>query len=166
MAEKRDGTPKLGGKMAIILFGIVLLAFVVESQLTQVHPRATRIERVSDVLYCPKSMSKPISVTASHILFCRPRHLLHPMNPPDLYHSYLVHSAFSLIFPLHLLYLLARTDCTSRTLFNSLRIAISEHLSGPGTPFPRRKFTLLVFALTVGITFPSLLWFAAISLAS
>ncbi|KAF8165417.1 hypothetical protein B0H34DRAFT_689118 [Crassisporium funariophilum] len=83
---------------------------------------------------------------------------------------YLVHSFFAIIFPLHLLYLLATTDYTTVSLVKGLGFAIANHLdpgsSSKNSNFPYYKFIRLVLAMTVAITFPALLWFAAISLAS
>ena len=75
-----------------------------------------------------------------------------------------------IIFPLHLLYLLATTEHTATSLLKGLRLAITNHLV-PDTGFtavklPYYKFFRLVIVLTVGITLPGLLWFAAVSLAS
>ncbi|KAJ7492639.1 hypothetical protein FB451DRAFT_1389002 [Mycena latifolia] len=85
---------------------------------------------------------------------------------------YLVHSAFSIILPFHLLYLTATTKYSAAALCNGLIIALSNHLaphqasrSAPSR-FPRFQFLRLILALTVGITYPGLLWFCAISLAS
>ena len=98
-----------------------------------------------------------------------PKYLDHHSYPT---YSYLVHSSFTLIFPLHLLCLLATTKYTVISLFNGLRTAIINHLctdqrfTTVSLKFPYYKFFRLVFILTVGITIPALLWFAAISLAS
>ncbi|KAF9056140.1 hypothetical protein BJ165DRAFT_1398874 [Panaeolus papilionaceus] len=71
---------------------------------------------------------------------------------------------------MHLLYLLATTDYTTVPLLKGLAIVIANHLD-PGqksvTPrFPYRKFIRLTLIMTLGITCPALLWFAAVSLAS
>jgi hypothetical protein len=79
---------------------------------------------------------------------------------------YLVHSSFSIIFPIHFLYLVATSQYSPRALFNGLSMAITSHLSTQDAEFPYIPFFRLVVALTVGITYPALLWFAAISLAS
>jgi len=83
---------------------------------------------------------------------------------------YLVHSSFTIIFPLHLLYLLATTKYTAISLFKGLRITITNHLLDqrftPTVKFPYYKFFQLAMVLTAGITIPALLWFAAVSLAS
>lgn len=84
--------------------------------------------------------------------------------------SYIVHSTFSLIFPLHLLYLKLTTPYTVSTILKGLSIAITKHLTPNDAPhprrFPRTSFARLVVLMTVGVTYPGLLWFAAISLAS
>ncbi|KAF9015142.1 hypothetical protein BDQ17DRAFT_1385929 [Cyathus striatus] len=80
---------------------------------------------------------------------------------------YLVHSSFSIIFPLHLLYLTVTTKDSVTSLIKCLSIAITQHLAPRGSSeFPYSRFTRLIFALTFGLTCPALLWFAAISLAS
>ncbi|EKM83896.1 hypothetical protein AGABI1DRAFT_51463 [Agaricus bisporus var. burnettii JB137-S8] len=83
---------------------------------------------------------------------------------------YLVHSALAITFPLHLLYLSVTSKHSIAAILRGLRIAISNHLSpdtGSGSKtFPYPRFLWLVLLLTFGITCPSILWFAAISLAS
>jgi len=75
-----------------------------------------------------------------------------------------------IIFPLHLLYLLATTEYTALSLFKGLQIAITNQLlhdkSFTTVKFPYYKFFRLTIIMTSGITFPALLWFAAVSLAS
>ncbi|TEB35071.1 hypothetical protein FA13DRAFT_1438554 [Coprinellus micaceus] len=84
--------------------------------------------------------------------------------------SYVVHSTFSLIFPLHLLYLKLTTPYTVSEILKGLSIAVTKHLTPRDAPrphrFPRFAFVRLVSLLTIGVTYPGLLWFAAISLAS
>ncbi|KAK0465047.1 uncharacterized protein EV420DRAFT_1512565 [Desarmillaria tabescens] len=84
---------------------------------------------------------------------------------------YVVHSSFAIIFPLHLLYLRMTTKHSTKSLVNGLSIAVGDHLSPlafppSSTDFPRFRFVSLILTLTAGITFPGLLWFAAITLAS
>lgn len=71
---------------------------------------------------------------------------------------------------MHFLGLMFFTKASAPGLWDGLSIAISDHLSSPdrsgATKFPRTQFLRLAFALTLGITYPALLWFAAISLAS
>ncbi|KAH6917403.1 hypothetical protein BKA70DRAFT_1418152 [Coprinopsis sp. MPI-PUGE-AT-0042] len=83
---------------------------------------------------------------------------------------YFVHSAFSFIFPLHLLYLKWTTGYSAFQITQGVLIAITKQLSpkssaAPAT-LPKYKLARLLILLTVGITCPGLLWFAAISLAS
>ncbi|KAJ7293558.1 hypothetical protein C8J57DRAFT_1043403 [Mycena rebaudengoi] len=79
---------------------------------------------------------------------------------------YLVHSSFAVIFPLHLLYLTATTKYSAAALCNGVTVALANHLAPQQRAFPRYQFLRLILALTVGLTYPGLLWFAAISLAS
>jgi len=86
-------------------------------------------------------------------------------------HSYIVHSTFSIIFPLHLLYILATTQYTLSALWAGIYTAISTHLlpktaSFNQRDFPTAKLCTLVAFLTTGVTIPALLWFAAVSRAS
>ncbi|KAG2023516.1 hypothetical protein CC2G_001162 [Coprinopsis cinerea AmutBmut pab1-1] len=84
---------------------------------------------------------------------------------------YLVHASFTIIFPLHLAYLTWTSGYPASAILKGLYIAITKHLS-PKTSgsssfkFPRSEFTKLITLLTIGITCPGLLWFAAISLAT
>lgn len=89
--------------------------------------------------------------------------------------SYVAHSSFALVFPLHLLYLVLFTPIPALVYLSGLSAAIKIHLSGRtfdspatmhDTTFPTIKFLLLVSWLTLGVTLPGLIWFAAISLAS
>ncbi|KAF7306909.1 hypothetical protein MIND_00483400 [Mycena indigotica] len=120
----------VSSRWSFLIFGFTLLAFVVESELTQ-HLQTTLEYR------------------------------------QPFFTFYLVHSAFAIIFPLHLLYLQATTKYTINALWNGLILALKNHIT-PGTAhgFPRSRFLLMIGLLTCGISFPGLLWFAAISLAS
>ncbi|KAJ7103551.1 hypothetical protein B0H15DRAFT_812695 [Mycena belliarum] len=85
---------------------------------------------------------------------------------------YLVHSSLAITLPFHLLYLTATTKYSAAALCNGLIIALTNHLApnqdslSTRSGVPRLKFLGLILALTVGITYPGLLWFCAISLAS
>ncbi|KDQ63568.1 hypothetical protein JAAARDRAFT_695624 [Jaapia argillacea MUCL 33604] len=133
----RSTNPHLGGIAAIVLFAITLLSFVIESQLTQY-----------------------VQMTLGY---------RHPF-----FLFYLVHSSFFISFPLHLLYLIVTTRRSPRVFLAGLVTSLQSQLSPSGftesthldTPFPILRFLLLVALLTVGITGPALLWFAAVSLAS
>lgn len=86
---------------------------------------------------------------------------------------YVVHSAFLIIFPLHLLYLALSTRTPPRPFLRGLLLAIRRHLApqsqsllaGQPAQFPTFKFFRLSLGLTLGATAPGLLWFSAISLA-
>ncbi|KAJ2920311.1 hypothetical protein MD484_g242, partial [Candolleomyces efflorescens] len=136
MSTRNDSSlavPHVKGKVAVVVFVFTLLAFVVETQLTQ---------------YVQTNL-----------------HYRHPF-----FLFYLVHSTFSLIFPLHLLYLTITTQYSASSLLKGLSIAITHHLTPRDAPrphkFPRAAFIKLVSLLTIGVTYPGLLWFAAVTLAS
>ncbi|KAF7320356.1 hypothetical protein MKEN_00820400 [Mycena kentingensis (nom. inval.)] len=113
-----------------VLFVIVLLAFVVESELTQYIQTTLKYRQ-------------------------------------PLFIFYIVHSSFAICFPLHLLYLTQTTKYSTSALIRGVLAAITNHLT-PGTTrtFPRARFLWMVLLLTGLITYPGLLWFFAISLAS
>ncbi|PFH54452.1 hypothetical protein AMATHDRAFT_33 [Amanita thiersii Skay4041] len=83
---------------------------------------------------------------------------------------YIVHSSLSIIFPLHLFYLCATTEETASSYLKGLSLAITDRLSPSkttiSTTFPYYAFARQLFFMFSGLTFPGLLWFAAISLAS
>ena len=88
-------------------------------------------------------------------------------------HSYIVHSSFSFTFPLQLLYLVLTTSASLESLLAGLSLAIKiqfaptgqSHLVTLRSPFPYTRFLRLTALLTLGLTLPSLLWFASVSLA-
>ncbi|KAJ6519797.1 hypothetical protein C8R45DRAFT_952755 [Mycena sanguinolenta] len=127
--------PQVGTRRSFAIFACTLLAFVVETQLTQ-------------YLQADLGYRQPFFI------------------------FYLVHSSFSITFPCHLLYLTLTTKYSTSALYNGLTIALANHLtpnrvsrSAP-SKFPRFRFLGLILALTFGITYPALLWFIAITLAS
>ncbi|EIM83461.1 uncharacterized protein STEHIDRAFT_63538 [Stereum hirsutum FP-91666 SS1] len=137
--EDSRATPHLGGVTAILVFAFTLVAFVAESELTG---------------YVQSSLGFRVSFSK--------------------FSNFVAHSSFSIIFPLHLLYLVVWTGHSHRRLLNGLRIAITKHLEPPSrrsgtplsrTPFPTFKFVRLVFLMTLGVTIPALMWFAAVSMA-
>ena len=84
--------------------------------------------------------------------------------------SYLVHSSFLIIFPLHVTYLSLTTGRPVKDYVSDLSLAIKRHLAGnPTEPedakFPWPRFATRVGLMTVGVTLPALLWFCAVSLA-
>lgn len=122
-------TRHIGGKLAFGIFALTLIAFVIETQLTQY-------------------VQTTLGYRQPFFIF------------------YLVHSAFTIIFPIHLLYLITTTKYSATSILEGLRIAISSHLSSSTLRFPYAKFLRLILAMTLGVTVPALLWFAAVSLAS
>ncbi|KII86460.1 hypothetical protein PLICRDRAFT_165023 [Plicaturopsis crispa FD-325 SS-3] len=133
-------TPHLGGKLAVALFVFTLLSFVAESQLTQY-------------------VQTTLDYRQPYLIF------------------YIVHSAFFVLFPLHILYLIVVGKHTSQSLLAGLSIAVSRHLSKTppssaacySSPSVRQALYLslpIILGLTIGLTVPGLMWFAAISLAS
>ncbi|KAF8350087.1 hypothetical protein F5887DRAFT_943715 [Amanita rubescens] len=123
--------PPLGGTLAVVIFALTLIAFVVESQLTQY-------------------VQTTLGYRQPFFIF------------------YLVHSSFTVIFPLHILYLTSRSGYTRSALLKGLSLAITEHLSSSetSTSFPYYSFARVSLLLFFGLTCPALLWFAAVSLAS
>ncbi|KIL70856.1 hypothetical protein M378DRAFT_183429 [Amanita muscaria Koide BX008] len=79
---------------------------------------------------------------------------------------YIVHSSFSLIFPLHLLFLRITSGHKISSLLKGLSLAIKDHLASSDTAFPLSSLIRLSLLLFVGLTCPALLWFASVSLAS
>jgi hypothetical protein len=80
----------------------------------------------------------------------------------------MVHSSFAIIFPLHLLSLVAISGYTLSGLLNGLRMALVSHLSRKSSQvseFPTRRFAYLMAFMLVGVTMPGLLWFAALTLS-
>ncbi|KAJ6575092.1 hypothetical protein B0H19DRAFT_933751 [Mycena capillaripes] len=128
-------TPRVSAYRSFTIFACTLLAFVVETQLTQ-------------YLQTNLGYRQPFFI------------------------FYLVHSSFAIIFPCHLLYLTLTTKHSATALCNGLKLALVNHLSphqiSRSAPykFPRFQFLRLILALTFGITYPALLWFCAITLAS
>ncbi|KAH8835294.1 hypothetical protein DL96DRAFT_1573645, partial [Flagelloscypha sp. PMI_526] len=78
---------------------------------------------------------------------------------------WVVHSSFAIIFPLHLLYLTLIKKYSTESLRNGLSIAITNHLAPASTSFPQARFLALISIMTIGLTAPGLMWFAAVSLA-
>lgn len=86
------------------------------------------------------------------------------------YLSYIVHSFFSIMFPVHFLYLSLTSKHSSRAIWRGLIYALKTHISPPidGRPvssFPTSKVARLILLMTAGMTFPGLFWFISVSLA-
>lgn len=129
--------PNLGGKSAVAVFVAVLLAFVVETQLTQY-------------------LQTTLEYRQSYFIF------------------YIVHSCFSLSFPIHLIYLLSTTENELLPVTLGLRFAIMRQLTSRSEghvdirrrALPFAKTAFLIVSLTVFYSSPALLWFVAVPLAS
>ncbi|KIO08304.1 hypothetical protein M404DRAFT_134204 [Pisolithus tinctorius Marx 270] len=129
--------PNLGGKSAVAVFVAVLLAFVVETQLTQY-------------------LQTTLEYRQSYFIF------------------YIVHSCFSLSFPIHLIYLLSTTENGLLPVILGLRFAIMRQLTSRSEGYvdirhralPFAKTAFLIVSLTVFYSSPALLWFVAVPLAS
>ena len=85
-------------------------------------------------------------------------------------YSYVVHSSFSIIFPLHVVYLSLTTGRPVKYYTSGLSLAIKRHIArNPTEPedtkFPWPRFAAMVGLMTLGVTVPALLWFCAVSLA-
>ncbi|KAI0296165.1 hypothetical protein BC826DRAFT_1005631 [Russula brevipes] len=134
--ERLLSLPRLGGNSVLVLFVVTLIAFVVESQLTQ-YVQST----------------------------------LHYRQPYFLF--YIVHSSFAFTFPAHLLYLILTTSASLESLLAGLSLAVKihfapsdqSHLVTLRSPFPYARFLRLVAFLAFGVTLPSVLWFASVSLS-
>jgi hypothetical protein len=87
--------------------------------------------------------------------------------------SYIVHSSFAIIFPLHLLYLVLTTSASLESLLAGLSLAVKIHfapidksrLAILQSTFPYGRLLRLTAFLTVGLTLPSVLWFISVSLS-
>ncbi|KAI1797923.1 hypothetical protein LXA43DRAFT_982644 [Ganoderma leucocontextum] len=134
MPSRHHSEVQLGGKRAVVIFAICLVAFVTETQLTQY-------------------VQAQLGFRQPYLIF------------------YIVHSAFAITFPLHVLYLSATTQHSVTSILRTVLIAVQQHLSPKSTTalnaatFPTWKFLRLIFYLTSGLTVPSLLWFVAVALA-
>jgi hypothetical protein len=171
-----EGTGMLADSAAFVLFVCVLVAFVAESELTQVHcfPNIHPPFRANKwpPTVCPNDARLPPALLSLVRLS-----FIHLSIPPAIYRlsasfaSYVVHSSFIIIFPAHLLYL--ATHQNPRHLVQGVINAIKLHLAPKSqkpsvslsSPFPTYKFARLAVLCTVGATVPALLWFASVSLA-
>ncbi|KAH9950367.1 hypothetical protein B0H21DRAFT_532263 [Amylocystis lapponica] len=76
------------------------------------------------------------------------------------------------MLPMHFMILMVASKHSPRALWSGLLFALKKHLTpssfrlSQSPKFPTWKFLRLLFFLTIGATVPSLLWFAAVSLAS
>jgi hypothetical protein len=163
--------PRLGGNLAVILFVLTLIAFVVESQLTQVRALFRSIDFcISPHLY---SMFKVLFAFDNQFYFCAS--LINKPIPlsPIFARSYIVHSSLVFAFPVHLLFLVLTTSASLESLLTGLSLALKiqfapgdqNHLVTLRSPFPYSRFLRLTAFLTFGATLPALLWFISVSLS-
>jgi hypothetical protein len=171
-----------GGKTAIVLFILTLIAFVVESQLTQVRVSFySSVSCISPSLHpLKKSMHKARFIIASRSSSSIVR--LFKITLPSVIEtplsclfsrSYIVHSSFAIIFPLYLLYLVLTTSASLESLLAGLSLAVKIHfapidksrLAILQSTFPYGRLLRLTTFLTAGLTLPSVLWFISVSLS-
>lgn len=113
-----------------------------------------------------------ISTVLFHFVRLQSPNTHHPVT--EYVHSYVVHSSFLASLPIHLAYLLTTTDLELRPLLSGLRCALMHQLtSASGSvpdiqhrKFPTVKAAFIMIALSIFYSLPSLLWFAAVPLAS
>ncbi|KIJ68474.1 hypothetical protein HYDPIDRAFT_82755 [Hydnomerulius pinastri MD-312] len=88
---------------------------------------------------------------------------------------YIVHSSFSLSFPIHLIYVLLTTEHGLRPILSGLNFTVTRQLTSwksEGSAdihlsnFPVGKALIFIAGLTTFYNVPGLLWFAAVPLAS
>ena len=118
----------------------------------------------------PCSMSRQILAFVSPTLYCEfslRDHVYRLSNRPA--HSYIVHSAFAIMCPLHFLFLLIQSKHSPRAIFRGLYACLCEHIAPtifdrPGA-FPTWGFVRLGVILSISIAIPALLWFVAVTQA-
>jgi hypothetical protein len=174
MPDSNGAVPQVGKKAAAIcIFIITLLSFVTETQLAQVL--ATSHADVSAILTSIQYVQTSFGYRQPYFILCVfIARVLSSFSAKILYRSYIVHSAFVVIFPLHVLYLVAFKKKSARALLSGLSTAITVHMdptqdlsrSTLSAPFPLRQFIHLSLMLATAYSLPALLWFASISLAS
>ena len=83
--------------------------------------------------------------------------------------SYIVHSAFAIICPIHFLYLTFTSSDSPRSIYRGLHLALSEQISATRfdrpLSFPTWGFIRLSTILAISVAIPALLWFIAVTLA-
>ena len=139
-------------------------------------PADTSKSRFTDRHLCPRSNpSTPVrpsntqipTAILSHVCL---RIFAHHRAASFKPHSYVAHSSFSIVFPLHVMYLRLVTGRPVKYYLNGLSLAIKRQIAGVPTgpedaKFPWPRFATMVGLMTIGITLPGVLWFSAISLA-
>ncbi|KIY64193.1 hypothetical protein CYLTODRAFT_425432, partial [Cylindrobasidium torrendii FP15055 ss-10] len=128
--DSHASLPHVGRTFTIVVFICTLVAFVVESEMTQ-------------YVQTTLGFRKPFFI------------------------FFVVHSAFAIIFPLHVLYLKVASTSSTTSLLRSLSLALREQMRVPSNArFPTARFISLIMVLMVACNLPGMLWFAAVTMAS
>lgn len=135
-AERSPSLSHTGGKTAVVLFILTLIAFVVESQLTQYVQSTLRYRQPFFIFY----------IVHSTFAIIFPLHLLYLVLTTSASLESLL-TGLSLVVKIHF----APVDKS--------RLAIVQ------STFPYGRFLRLTAFLTVGITLPAVLWFISVSLS-
>ncbi|KAH9065720.1 hypothetical protein EDB87DRAFT_1555120 [Lactarius vividus] len=134
--DRSFALPRLGGKSALIIFILTLVAFVLESQLAQYVQSTLQYRQPFFIFY----------IVHSAFAFTFPLHLLSLLFTADTPVDSVLEGLF-LAIKIHF----APSEQNYHTLLQS--------------PFPRFRLLLLIAFLTVGVTIPALLWFISVSLS-
>lgn len=114
------------------------------------------------------SMYKPHCIFGNHFYYCEfasdrcRQRLERPF-------SYIAHSTFTLIFPLHVAYLACTTSHTPKYYIGLATATLRSQFSLPSstsTSLPLSRVFTTILLLTIGMSLPGLLWYIAVSLAS
>ncbi|KAG8761629.1 hypothetical protein FRC14_000013 [Serendipita sp. 396] len=84
---------------------------------------------------------------------------------------YIAHSSFSIIFPIHLLYLHGTSRKPISYYLSLIKATLqyrfsSSQLGGDPSTFPTQRIALITVLLTIGISLPGLLWYISVSMSS
>ncbi|KAF9535460.1 hypothetical protein CPB83DRAFT_801858 [Crepidotus variabilis] len=131
---------QIGGKLAVVIFIFTLLAFVVESELTQYVQTTLNYRQPYFLFY----------IVHSSFLITFPIHILYLRLTSS-------HSISSLLRGLAV--------AITNHLVPTQRKRASDHVYA-STRFPYKKFFKLALGLTFGISTPAMLWFMSVSLSS
>jgi hypothetical protein len=155
-----------GGSTASALLVVVLFAYVLQTELTQVRPFTSRVT----IRFTGRSMSNHRCNTDSRTSSCESSFCTFAtifMN--SQYRSYIAHSSFTFVLPVHLLYLKYSTGTSPSTYLSSLWSVMQHQIltrqPGSSSSFPWLRYAAFVTLLTSGMTCPALLWYASVSLA-
>ena len=165
----------LSAWVARVLLCSLSLSYWLSSQRPKSHKLAFQVflYRQGSLKLFPVSADHlAISTVLFHFVRLQSPNTHHPVT--EYVHSYVVHSSFLASLPIHLAYLLTTTDLELRPLLSGLRCALMHQLtSASGSvpdiqhrKFPTVKAAFIMIALSIFYSLPSLLWFAAVPLAS